>query len=140
MISYTTISHMQGITEAMADNDLHLGAARLAATGKRVAVVVESAEIEHGFVATTPLALLNPTNEPLVDADGALTDEARRVFKTLKGRILKPDYETWFNQDADGHVQVSFAKRGAPGDPHNALITLPWEDPDEMFQETMIDT
>jgi hypothetical protein len=139
MISYTTISHMQGITEAMADNELHLGAARLATTGKRVAVVVESAEIEHGLVATTPLALLNPTAEPFVDADGSLTDEARRVFKTLKAKILKPDYETWFNQDADGHVQVSFAKRGAPADPHKALITLPWDDPDDMFQETMID-
>jgi len=62
------------------------------------------------------------------------------MFKALKGKILKPDYETWFNQDAAGHVQVSFAKRGAPGDPHNALITLPREDPDEMFQETMVDS
>jgi hypothetical protein len=139
MISYTTISHMQGIAEALAVNELHLGTARLAATGERVAVVIELGHLERGVTAATPLALLKPGDEPLMQADGSLSAAAHRVFKTLKSRVLKADYETWFSQDPHGHVHVCFAKRGTPGDPHNALLTLPWADPDDLLEGTRVE-
>ena len=138
MISLTTISHMQGISEAAALGELQIGIARLTGTGARVAVVAEVKPLEKGQAAVTPLAMLKPAGEPFINQDGTLTDEARRVFKALQSKLGKSDHETWFKAGADGHVQVSFVKTGAPANQQSALLILPWEDPHELFENTVV--
>jgi hypothetical protein len=138
MISLTTISHMQGISEAAALGELQLGIARLTGSSARVAVVAEVKPIEKGLTAVTPLAMLKATEEPFMSDDGTLTDEARRVFKALQSKLGKADHETWFKAGSDGHVQVSFVKTGAPANQQNALLILPWEDPHELFEHTVV--
>jgi hypothetical protein len=139
MISFTTISHLQGIREAAEAGQLQLGVARLAAGGTRVAVVAEVKPIDKGTAAVTPLAMLKPTEAPFLNHDGSLTEEARRVCKLLQGKILSADHETWFREETNGRVQVSFAKRGAPAGQQGALLILPWEDPHELFEHTALD-
>ena len=139
MISNSTISHMQGVVEALAADELHLCTVRLLPTGARVAALVEVEHISHGLTANTPLALLKPGDEPFVDEDGTLTAAANRAFRTLKSRVLNHDFETWFHQEPNGRVHVCFSKQGKPGDPQAALITLPWGDPAELFEDLRIE-
>ncbi len=139
MISATTISHMQGIAEAAAGNRLQLGSTRLIATARRVAAVVEVTRNQRGLTQTTALALLKPVDTPFMDDDGKLTDAARSAFAALRRKILQTDIETWFGQDGSGHVHVGFAQMGSPGMPSTTLLSLPWDDPEELFEATAID-
>ncbi len=139
MISATTISHMQGIAEAASANRLRLGTTRLIAAARRVAAVVEVTRNQRGVTQTTALALLKPVDTPFIDDDGNLTDAARSAFAALKRKILQADIETWFGQDGSGRVHVGFAQIGAPGTPSTTLLSLPWDDPDELFEASAVD-
>lgn len=139
MISATTISHMQGIAEATAGNKLRLGTTRLVATAGRIAAVVEVTRNQRGVTHTAALALLKPVDTPFTDDEGNLTDAARSAFAALKRKILQADIETWFGEDSSGHVHVGFAQMGSPGTPTTTLLSLPWDDPDLLFEATVID-
>jgi hypothetical protein len=135
---YTTIGHLQCLLEALYSDELRLGTARLSGTDELVAVLVDVELVKWGKMFTTTPGVLKCADEPFVDQGGKLTAAARAVFETWKVHALDTDHETWFNQDPDGRVHVHYAKRGAPSDRLAALITLPWNDPDEMFLGTVV--
>jgi hypothetical protein len=129
---------MHGLLEALFSDEARLGTARLAGTEERVAVVVDVEFMKWGTRLTTTLAMLRPAEEPFVDPEGAPTPAATAAFEALRTGALDTSHETWFDVDSQGRVHVCFAKRGTPVDPSSALVTLPWQDPDELFELMMI--
>ncbi len=138
MISSTTIGHLQVLLEALYSDELRLGTARLSGTDELVAVVVDVELVKWGKMFTTTLGVLKCTSEPLVTRDGTLTAAAWAVFETWKNQALDRDNETWFSYDPDGRVHIHYARWGVPGDRPAALMTLPWNDPDELFLQTLV--
>jgi len=138
VISSTTIGHLQVLLEALYSDELRLGTARLSDTDELVAVVVDVELVKWGKIFTTTLGVLRFAGEPFVDQNGNLTAAAWAVFETWKSQALDRDYETWFSEDPNGRVHVHYAKWGASGERPAALMTLPWNDPDQMFLGTVV--
>jgi hypothetical protein len=139
MISMTTIDHLQRLIDARFGDELRLGTTHLLATGEVLAVVVDQEEIESDTTLNSTLAVLKASDLPFVTKDGALTDAARAAFASLKSATMEGNTEAWLSESPDGHVDVVFARRGARAEDGAVLITLPWADPDTLFEKASVE-
>jgi hypothetical protein len=125
-------SNFKTIRQASKNHDLGLAASSIVATGEPVAILIAT-YMEGDEHIIVPLAVLRMTN-PL-DEQGRIKPETKEKFEELNSILRNTKYCPFFFTDDDDRVIVAMATKGTTAQECDALLTMPWDNPYELFRD-----
>jgi hypothetical protein len=127
-------SNFQTIRQASKNHDLGLAASCLVATGEPVAILIAK-YMEGDEHVIVPLAMMRLA-DPL-DEQGRIKPDTKVKFEELNSLLRNTKYQPVFFTGEDDKVTVAMAAKGTTAQECDALLTMPWDNPYELFRDPL---